>query len=304
MPRPFTMLLFAPNHLCAHLISEMLLSGVKPLWLFETYLLTAGLILLSVIKDDLFLMVLGRVIALRFFSAGLESFCDVTMSPTLISISSCFLKLSLKIVVVSFIIFSDPYVYSSPWILSDPGAQLLLSLVKLFCTSSPAIGSFSGLTSPWKGSNRGAWWRHQWKHFPRNWPFVRGIHRSPVNSPHKGQWRKALIFSLICVWINVWVNNREAGDLRRYRAHYDVIVMWIWIFDFLLNKSSCQFQYFIRIGHTFTFIILHLMIMKFLSVGWFDCFKHLCSIIGVINFVNFLIYLFFSDGNNFFIDFS
>ena len=65
----------------------------------------------------------------------------------------------------------------------------------------------------------------KWKHFPRNWPFVRGIHLSPVNSPHKGQWREALMFSLICVWINVWVNNREAGDLRRYRAHYDVIVM-------------------------------------------------------------------------------
>ena len=65
----------------------------------------------------------------------------------------------------------------------------------------------------------------KWKHFPRNWPFVRGIHRSPVNSPHKGQWRGALIFSLICVWINDWVNNREAGDLRRYRAHYDVVIM-------------------------------------------------------------------------------
>ena len=47
----------------------------------------------------------------------------------------------------------------------------------------------------------------------------------PVNSPHKGQWRGALMFSLICVWINGWINNREAGDLRRYRAHYDVIVM-------------------------------------------------------------------------------
>ena len=65
----------------------------------------------------------------------------------------------------------------------------------------------------------------KWKHFLRNWPFVRGIHRSPVNSPHKGQWRGALMFSWICVWINDWVNNREAGDVRRYRAHYDVIVM-------------------------------------------------------------------------------
>ena len=66
----------------------------------------------------------------------------------------------------------------------------------------------------------------KWKHFPRYWPFVRGIHRSPVNFPHKGQWRGALMFSLICVWINGWVNNREAGDLRCHCAHYDVTVMW------------------------------------------------------------------------------
>ena len=65
----------------------------------------------------------------------------------------------------------------------------------------------------------------KWKHFPRCWPFVRGIHRSPVNSPHKGQWRGALMFSLICAWINGRVNNREAGDLRRHRKHYDVTVM-------------------------------------------------------------------------------
>ena len=71
----------------------------------------------------------------------------------------------------------------------------------------------------------------KWKHFPRYWPFLRGIHRSPVNSPHKGQWRGALMFSLICVWINGWVNNREAGDLRRYRAHYDVTVMIIYNFE-------------------------------------------------------------------------
>ena len=49
--------------------------------------------------------------------------------------------------------------------------------------------------------------------------------RSPVNSPHKGQWREALMFTLICAWINGWVNNRKAGDLRRNRAHYDVSVM-------------------------------------------------------------------------------
>ena len=57
----------------------------------------------------------------------------------------------------------------------------------------------------------------------------------PVNSPQKGQWRGALMFSFICVWINGWVNNREAGDLRRYRIHYDVTVM---IMIFSLNRHS------------------------------------------------------------------
>ena len=91
----------------------------------------------------------------------------------------------------------------------------------------------------------------KWKHFPRYWPFKRGIHRSPVNYPHKGQWRGALMFSLICVWINGWVNNGEAGDLRRYRAYYDVTVMKninikpCWIIQqanaFMLNRAGSRF---------------------------------------------------------------
>ena len=60
----------------------------------------------------------------------------------------------------------------------------------------------------------------KWKHFQRYWPFVQGIHRWSVNSLYKGQWRGALMFSFICAWINGWVNNREAGDLRRHRTHY------------------------------------------------------------------------------------
>ena len=67
----------------------------------------------------------------------------------------------------------------------------------------------------------------KWKHFPRYCPFVRGIHRPPVDSSHKGKWRGALVFSLDIAWINCWVNNGKAGDLRRHCAHYDVIVMWI-----------------------------------------------------------------------------
>ena len=48
--------------------------------------------------------------------------------------------------------------------------------------------------------------------------------KGPVNSPHKDQWRRALMFSLICAWISGRVTTREGRDLRRRRAHYDVIV--------------------------------------------------------------------------------
>ena len=92
------------------------------------------------------------------------------------------------------------------------------------------------------------------------WPSVRGIHRSPVNSPHKGQWRGALIFSLICTRINCWVNNGEAGDLRRHRAHYDVIVMM---------------QYTPRIMHTVRALLcfVEVQLISFTGTGViFKCF--------------------------------
>ena len=71
----------------------------------------------------------------------------------------------------------------------------------------------------------------KWKHFPRYWPFVQGIHRSLVNYPHKGQWCGALTFSLICAWTHGCANNRDAGDLRRHSAHYDVSVMLCQLFS-------------------------------------------------------------------------
>ena len=67
----------------------------------------------------------------------------------------------------------------------------------------------------------------QWKHFPVYWPFVRGIHRWPVYSHHKGQWRGVLMFTLVYAWRNGPANNRDDGDLRRYRAHYDLSVMYM-----------------------------------------------------------------------------
>ena len=94
----------------------------------------------------------------------------------------------------------------------------------------------------------------KWRHFPRYCPFVRGIHQSPVNSPHKGQWHRASMFSLICARISGWVNTGDAGDLRRHRAHYDVIVM-----NFLFLITCClQMEMFdLRKCSASYFVIVH-----------------------------------------------
>ena len=88
------------------------------------------------------------------------------------------------------------------------------------------------------------------KHLPCYWPFVMGhyalhfrqkitvdlivpkaVHsRGPhgsgqVDSPHKGQWCGALMFSLICTCTNDWANSRDTGDLRCHGTHCDTIVM-------------------------------------------------------------------------------
>ena len=74
----------------------------------------------------------------------------------------------------------------------------------------------------------------KWKPFPPYWPIVMGIHRWPVDSPHKGQWRGALRFYLIWTSTNGWANYRDAGDLRRHRGHYVVTVM---------NMYLCFYQF-------------------------------------------------------------
>ena len=65
----------------------------------------------------------------------------------------------------------------------------------------------------------------KWKHFPSNWPFVRGIHRSRWIPHTKTSDAELWCFVFMCVWINGWVNNREAGDLRLHCGHCDVIIM-------------------------------------------------------------------------------
>ena len=91
-----------------------------------------------------------------------------------------------------------------------PGAKVCIFFICIFTYVMP------WLRCPSLRSWLLSWWRHQMETFPRYWPFV--------NSPHKGQWRGALMFSLFCAWTNGWVNNRDGGDLRRYRTHDDVTV--------------------------------------------------------------------------------
>ena len=92
-----------------------------------------------------------------------------------------------------------------------------------------------------------SWWRNQMKTFSALLAICAG--NSPVTGEHKGQWRGALMFSVICAWINGWVNNREAGDLRRHRTHYDDIVMvttvksttklWGIVYETYCTGSTC-----------------------------------------------------------------
>ena len=91
----------------------------------------------------------------------------------------------------------------------------------------------------------------KWKHFPRYWPFVQGIfYRSPVNSPHKGRWRGALMFSLIHAWTNDWANNYgDVSDLRCRRAHYDVTVMW---YDQIEIKPNTKVSNYVGLDYNMT----------------------------------------------------
>ena len=113
----------------------------------------------------------------------------------------------------------------------------------------------------------------KWKYFPRYWPFVRGIHRSPVNSPHRGQWRGALMFSWIFAWINGWVNNRKGGDLRRHCVHYDVIVMFS-----LPVMNTCVWGEYQQCFNTYAYILMLCLLQRsnctycskyVLSFSWF-----------------------------------
>ena len=110
-----------------------------------------------------------------------------------------------------------------------------------------------------------SWWRHQMETLSALLALCVGNSPVPGDSPHKGQWRGALMFSLICARINGWINNREASDLRRHRAHYDVIVMiftwhchcWYtyWHQVYCRRKITVNIDVKIIIGNWYCFIL-------------------------------------------------
>ena len=88
--------------------------------------------------------------------------------------------------------------------------------------------------------------------------------------PNKGQWSGGLVFSLICAWINGWLNNHEAGDLRRHRAHYDVIIM-VLHFPSLNDKPVTVAVDFFRVHGKcltkYTLCDIHIQTTCFLLLG-------------------------------------
>ena len=122
--------------------------------------------------------------------------------------------------------------------LSEPMMDILLTHI---CVTQPQwvkLKDKNNLNPIWAWFKRGfinlefekgrlyTWRPHQMKTFSALLAFCAG--NSPVTGgfpPHKGQWRRALIFSSICAWRNSWANNGDASSLRCHHTHYDVIVM-------------------------------------------------------------------------------
>ena len=99
------------------------------------------------------------------------------------------------------------------------------------------------------------WWRHQMETFSALLAICAGNSLVTGEFPAQRPMTRSLMFSLICAWITGWVNNDEAGDLKRHRALYDVTVMLSCFGPgfFCQNTSGC---------------VLVVLIPKDMSSGW------------------------------------
>ena len=127
-------------------------------------------------------------------------------------------------------------------------------------------------------------WKH-WQHMmtSSNGNIVRVI-GSMCGEFTGRRWRGALVFSLICSWRNGWVNNREAGDLRRHRAYYGVIVMMvlhllIWPLEKSRFVPMCTIHTIIyatgrkQYYHTFLFALWYIVLNRINIIHMHGCLK-------------------------------
>ena len=87
-----------------------------------------------------------------------------------------------------------------------------------------------------------------WKHFACYWPFVRGNSLVTDEFPSQRPVAQSFDVFLICAWINDWVNNCEAGDLRSHHAHYDVTVMLTCLQNVLIGNVNSKQGSFMAIS--------------------------------------------------------
>ena len=138
------------------------------------------------------------------------------------------------------------------------------------------------------------WWRHQMETFPALLALCVG--NSPVTGRWipltKGQWRGALMFSLIFAWTNGWVNNWDAGDLRSNRAHYDVTVMLKSLWRLLISPL------FITLIHQASFTKPIFILHHFCWELAFSYSQHICSSSTPLN-CNYLHHIFICNNIRF-----
>ena len=121
----------------------------------------------------------------------------------------------------------------------------------VFLFSSDFLATWAFIQSSMWCSTSVRWYpwirTHGWRWIPGwlNWRWREEVGTCPWVSTRKtltlilGQWRGALMFSLVCAWTNGLVNNHDAGDLRRHRSNYDVSVMTVELQDWLHRHNHC-----------------------------------------------------------------
>ena len=130
----------------------------------------------------------------------------------------------------------------------------------------------------------------KWKYFPCYWPFVRGIHRSPVNFPHKGQWRGALVFFYLFLnkrlskhWWGWWFET-VSRPLWRHPNVYGIHLVWAWN-EFVSHCLHPHIREFIFTHHRNTTLGFFCHAMHCNMVAWanWNIFQHVKSVFFIEN---------------------